>query len=377
MSIFDAADGVVGRPASHVAPYDHSLSRRPKRQARPIDNPAVEDFSLHLVGRDPAFRAALDLIRRLAKYGASVLIQGETGTGKELAARAIHYLGPGEQGPFVPVHCGAIPDELCENEFFGHVRGAYTGAQEAKPGILAAAEGGTLFLDEIECLSPRMQAILLRVLQDHVYRPLGSTNLVQGRFRIIAASNRNLAAMVRSGELRQDLFYRLSVLSVTLPSLRQRASDIPILARHFIGKFARQYGVAEKSLGPAALEALTAHPWPGNVRELENLIHRQFLLCEGATLDFGEAALRDDASPMPADPPCGADMLHIPRGIGFRQAKETVIAEFERRYLLRLMKDSVGNISQAARRSGKERSTLRRLLKKYDIAARDWLTPTD
>ncbi|MBI5936901.1 MAG: sigma-54-dependent Fis family transcriptional regulator [Betaproteobacteria bacterium] len=352
----------MGDQTNHGPLFGDARAAKAKRRAEP-------DFSPHLIGQDAKFREALHTIRRLAKYGATVLIQGETGTGKELAARAIHYLSPGEQGPFVPVHCGAIPDELCENEFFGHAKGAYTGAQESKSGILAAAEGGTLFLDEIECLSPRAQAILLRVMQDHVYRPLGSTSLVQGRFRIIAASNRNLGAMMHAGELRQDLFYRLTVLSVTLPSLRQRPSDIPVLARHFIGKFARQYGLPEKAVSPAALTALMRHTWPGNVRELENFIHRQFVMNEGGILEFNESALCDDAqTPLPDS---ADDGLPITQGVGFRQAKEAAIAEFERRYLIRLMKDCVGNISQAARIAGKERSTLRRLLKKHGIAARD------
>ena len=194
---------------------------------RPITEQSAEDFSSHLIGEDPVFRKTLQAIQRQAGYGVTVLIQGETGTGKELAARAIHYLGPDDRGPFVPVHCGAISDDLCENELFGHVKGAYTGAQATKPGILAAAEGGTLFLDEIECLSLRMQSILLRVLQDHAYRPLGSTSLIQGRFRVVAASNRNLAAMVRSGELREDLFHRLNVLGVTMPSRASGSATSP------------------------------------------------------------------------------------------------------------------------------------------------------
>ncbi len=369
MPIFDASDGAMGGHTNNALAI--GADSRPRIARRAGNITADEHFSPHLIGQDAKFREALHTIRRLAKYGATVLIQGETGTGKELVARAIHYLRPGEQGPFVPVHCGAIPDELCENEFFGHAKGAYTGAQENKSGILATAEGGTLFLDEIECLSPRMQAILLRVLQDHAYRPLGSTKLVQGRFRIIAASNRNLAAMVRTGELRQDLYYRLSVLSVNLPSLRQRPNDIPVLACHFIGKFARQYNMPEKPLSPAALKALTSHAWPGNVRELENFIHRQFLLNEGGTLEFTDSALLDEAQPMPADTPVEPDGLAIPQGVGFRQAKETVIAEFERRYLLQLMRDCAGNISQAARIAGKERSTLRRLLKKHGVSSHD------
>ena len=370
MSIFDVASAAgSAKTTGRRASLANTVPSHARHMGRPITEQSAEDFSSHLIGEDPVFRKTLQAIQRQAGYGVTVLIQGETGTGKELAARAIHYLGPDDRGPFVPVHCGAISDDLCENELFGHVKGAYTGAQATKPGILAAAEGGTLFLDEIECLSLRMQSILLRVLQDHAYRPLGSTSLIQGRFRVVAASNRNLAAMVRSGELREDLFHRLNVLGVTMPSLRQRISDIPLLARHFIGKFARQYGVPEKTLSETALRAMMRHSWPGNVRELENTVHRQFLLCECAVLYFNEASLQDNTDAPPSDLRNQPGSLPIPHGVGFRQAKETVIAEFERRYLTQLMSETAGNISRAARVSGKERSTLRRLLKKYAINA--------
>jgi DNA-binding NtrC family response regulator len=331
----------------------------------------TERFSDQLVGEAPAFRQALEMARRVAQYGATVLLAGETGTGKELVARAIHYLGACRDGPLVPVNCGAIPEGLAENELFGHARGAYTGAHTSYTGVIAAAEGGTLFLDEIECLSLKCQAALLRVMQDMSYRPLGSDRLVQGRLRIVVASNRDLARMVRDGGFRQDLYFRLSVLRIDLPALRDRASDVPLLARHFVRKFAGQYQLPEKRLGRAAERILLAYDWPGNVRELENFIHRAFLLSEGAELDIREADLAPPNEACPRmDPPGGphADQIVVPQGKTFSAAKAEVIADFERRYLTRLLHECGGNVSLAARLAGKERHTLRRLLQKYGLA---------
>ncbi len=334
--------------------------------------PGLDRFADQLVGQSPAFRQALTTVQRVAQFGAIVLLTGETGTGKELVARAIHYLGAFRDGPLVPVNCGAIPEGLAENELFGHARGAYTGAHQHHPGVIAAAEGGTLFLDEIECLSLKCQAALLRVLQDQSYRPLGSDRTVQGRLRIIVASNRDLAGMVRDGGFRQDLYFRLSVLRINLPALRERASDIPLLARHFIRKFAGQYQLPEKRLSRAAEAALMTHPWPGNVRELENFIHRAFLMIEGAELDFNEQSLSglDGTGPPQASQlvHCDDDQIVLPQGKTFSAAKAEVIADFERRYLTRLMHDCGGNVSLAARLAGKERHTLRRLLQKHGLS---------
>jgi DNA-binding NtrC family response regulator len=337
----------------------------------PEADPGLDRFANQLVGESPVFRQALATVQRVAQFGATVLLAGETGTGKELVARAIHYLGAFRDGPLVPVNCGAIPEGLAENELFGHARGAYTGAHQHHAGVIAAAEGGTLFLDEIECLSLRCQAALLRVLQDQSYRPLGSDRTVQGRLRIIVASNRDLAAMVRDGGFRQDLYFRLSVLRIGLPALRERASDIPLLARHFIRKFAGQYQLPEKRLSRAAEAALMTHPWPGNVRELENFIHRAFLMSEGAELDVSQQSLSalDGSGPPQSSQSvrCDGDQIVLPQGKTFSAAKAEVIADFERRYLTRLMHDCGGNVSLAARLAGKERHTLRRLLQKHGL----------
>jgi two-component system, NtrC family, response regulator GlrR len=321
---------------------------------------------LHLVGRAPAFLDSLRLIRRFAESDLTVLVLGETGTGKELAARAIHYLGRRRDRPFVPINCGAIPDSLVENELFGHARGAFTDGREGAPGLIADAEGGTLFLDEVETLSPKAQVALLRFLQDGIYRPLGARVPVKGNVHVVAASNLDLAALVEKGEFRRDLMYRLQIGALRMPPLRERRSDIAVLAQHFVRKLCRQYGRPERSLDAAALAVLERHDWPGNVRELENVIHRQFVLSDSTVMPIDEACLRASGDPPPA--PEAA----VPYEIGFRRAKERVIEAFERDYVRWALEETGGNVSAAARRSEKERRTFGKLLKKYGIDRRSY-----
>jgi DNA-binding NtrC family response regulator len=301
-------------------------------------------------------------MRKSAGCDATVLLQGETGTGKEMAARAIHYLGMRRTFPFIPVNCGALPESLVENEFFGHARGAFTDARDARQGLVAQAQGGTLFLDEVEALSHKAQVALLRFLQDFEYRPLGGSEARTADVRIIAAGNADLAALARAGRFRQDLLFRLNVLPIDMPPLRSRGADVIALAEVFVQRFARLYRKPPKSLQSDASARLLAHPWPGNVRELENLIHREFLLTDGPTLHL----------------PC----LHAPAGLQaqagdavageltvatFQDAKASAIARFERAYFTELLARTRGNISQAARISGKERSRLGKMLKKYGL----------
>jgi DNA-binding NtrC family response regulator len=320
----------------------------------------------NLIGTAPLFLQALELMRRYAACDASVLVQGETGTGKELAARAIHYLGPRRDGPFVPVNCGAIPDSLVENELFGHARGAFTDARDAGSGVIADAEGGTLFLDEVEALSSRGQVALLRFLQDQTYRPLGGGRTVSANVRVIAASNENLLAMQARGQFRRDLFFRLNIMALEMPPLRERPGDVVLLAEHFVRRLNFQQPEARRRLAPDSLAVLTAHDWPGNIRELENLIHREFLLASGPTICIArlQAAGTPPKQPMFESPPLAVDIFS---GEGFSRAKARVIAEFERSFLSRLLADSGGNVSLAARRCGKERRSFGKLLKKYGI----------
>ncbi|HTU67553.1 MAG TPA: sigma-54 dependent transcriptional regulator [Steroidobacteraceae bacterium] len=331
-----------------------------------------EDLSnLNLIGASRAFRDALQLIQRVARSDATVLIQGETGTGKELAARAIHYLGARRNFPFIPVNCGALPDQLVENELFGHARGAYTDAREATAGLIADAEGGTLFLDEVEALSPRAQVAMLRFLQDGTFRPVGGRQQQQARVRIIAASNVNLSDLVRAGSFRADLLFRLRLMDVDLPPLRERVGDLALLSDHFLRKLGALYR-DNKRLDAASFDALGRHDWPGNVRELENVLHREYLLSDDDVIrvraySFHSSSARRMTLPAEETPDA------LPEDTGefeiadFGRAKAQAIGEFERAYLLDAMQRFGGNVSQAARSCGKERRAFGKLLKKYGI----------
>jgi len=323
---------------------------------------SMEDFdALNLVGNSPALLHVLELTKRFAGCDATVLLQGETGTGKELVARAIHYLGARRDFPFIPVNCGALPDGLVERELFGHARGAFTDARDAKPGLIAEAQAGTLFLDEIEVLTPKAQVALLRFLQDLEYRPLGGAVVRDCNVRIIAASNANLGKLATDGHFRRDLLFRLDVLSIDLPPLRERRHDVVILAEKFLMRFGRQYR-RPKTLHPDAVARLLGHDWPGNVRELENLMHREFLMTDGPTIHLQCLAPRDPGREENRD--AASSRLTASR---FQEAKGCAIANFERAYIVELLSRTQGNISQAARIAGKERSRLGKLVKKYGL----------
>jgi DNA-binding NtrC family response regulator len=311
-----------------------------------------EEFArLNLGGDSTTWRAALHRVRRIAGHEATTLIEGETGTGKELVARAIHYLGPRRDFPFIPLNCGALPDTLVESELFGHERGAFTDARERRGGLVEEARGGTLFLDEVEAMSPHVQVVLLRFLQDHTYMPLGGRTLAKAEVRIIAASNADLAREVERGRFRRDLWFRLRVLEVRLPPLRERIGDVTMLAQTFVDRFSRAHQRGPRRLSASSLQALEAHDWTGNVRELESLILREFLLHEGG----------DELEITMASAPASAVTTD------FKRAKELAVAEFERNYLQRLLASANGNISLAARMSRKNRSALNKLVKKHGI----------
>jgi PAS domain S-box-containing protein len=238
-----------------------------------------------LVSRSSSMRRVFDVLPQIASSSATVLIHGETGTGKELLARAIHSTSPRQHKPFVPVNCGALPDTLLESELFGYVKGAFTGAGKDKPGRFALAEGGTVFLDEIGDISPALQVRLLRVLQERTYEPLGGTEVRHADVRIIAATHRDLAALIRKGSFREDLFYRLNVVKLDLPPLRERREDIPLLVAHFVARFNRRQGKSVAGVTPDVMALLMAHDYPGNVRELENLVERAFVLCNTGKIE--------------------------------------------------------------------------------------------
>ncbi|KQU77074.1 MULTISPECIES: sigma 54-interacting transcriptional regulator [unclassified Rhizobacter] len=312
-----------------------------------------------LIGRSPPFLHALALMERMAHCEAPVLIQGETGTGKELAARAIHYHSARREGPFVPLNCGAVPEALIESELFGCERGAFTDARQARSGLVAAAVGGTLFLDELDSLPLRAQVSLLRFLQDYRYRPVGGTRECTGDVRIIAAASPRLNEMLNTGAFRDDLAFRLNVLLLEMPPLRERAGDARILADHFIARHARQHDRPLRRLHAQSLRWLEAYPWPGNVRELDNRVQRALLLSDDEELLL-------DPGAMPAARPAAAD-AHDDTVHAFNEARERALQCFERDYLQRLMQATDGNVTHAARLAGKERRSLGKLLKKHGI----------
>ncbi len=323
----------------------------------------VGEFALlSMVGASRVFNECVRRIGRIAVRDASVLIEGETGSGKEMAARAIHYLGSRRDHPFIPVNCGAIPDTLIEAEFFGHGRGAFTDAREARAGLIAQAQGGTLFLDEIDALSAKAQVSLLRFLQDQTYRPVGRDVELKADVRIIAATNKTLAELAKGDRFRGDLLYRLNILYLYIPPLREREGDPELLAQHFLRHYAKKYKLPSKRFTPETLGWIRTHDWPGNVRELENTVHREFLLCEGEEIHFSLAA-NEHAHDVTGNEPVAA----LCPELDFKSAKAKAIEEFERAYVLHMLSVAHGNISAAARLAKKERRAFGKLLKKYGI----------
>jgi transcriptional regulator with PAS, ATPase and Fis domain len=309
-----------------------------------------------LIGESATFQEVLRQIPLFARCDATVLLEGETGTGKEVCARALHYLSPRSDHPFVPVNCGAIPLELVENELFGHERSAYTGATQTQQGLVAAAEGGTLFLDEIDSLTAAAQVKLLRLLEQKEYRPLGSTCSRTADVRLLAATNTESAACVRAGRLRQDFYYRLNVLQVRLPPLRERPGDVLLLARHFLARFAARLHQPVPTLSEPALKTLLGHDWPGNVRELEHVLERAVVLAAGRSV-IGRA---DIVLPLVSEP----------QPQSFRDAKARAVARFERTYIENLLAAFQGNITRAAQAGQKNRRAFWELIRKYGIDPR-------
>jgi DNA-binding NtrC family response regulator len=339
--------------AANVLPRAWRLLKQ-NRPAQEMRAPREREPGLkQLIGRSPAFVTQVENIPLLAKCEANVLIVGETGTGKELYARGIHYCSARAGRPFMPVNCGAIPVDLIENELFGHERGAFTSASNLQTGLIAEANGGTLFLDEIDSLPIIAQVKLLRFLQEKEYRPLGSTRMRQANVRIIAASNLDLQEAVGNGKVRQDLYYRLNVISLSLPPLRDRREDIPLLAHHFLDKYSTEFNKQTLAFTPEALNSLMVYNWPGNIRELEHVIERAIVLCEGPNIRISDLAISTSQS--------------FEHRESLQQAKAKEIARFEMNYIKGLLCACKGNITKAAEVAQKNRRAFWQLIQKHKI----------
>jgi DNA-binding NtrC family response regulator len=324
----------------------------------------------NMVGASRAFLSSIVHLAEVARSHEPVLITGETGTGKELVARAIHNLSGRANSPFIPLNCGSLVDTLLEVELFGHERGAFTGAHRFHHGLLTQAARGTLFLDEIDTLPMKAQIDLLRVLQDRRFRPVGSTQEKRLEARLLGACNTSLTQLTSTGQFRADLYYRLCVFSIHLPPLRQRPEDIPVLAQHFLSKHLPPHKAGLRLSGEAE-EYLMRCEWPGNIRELENTIIRAIQLAQGHTIDR-----RDLILPFEKSGP-GDIVNGTPSVKNFRAMKREVLESFERTYLVRLMTEHRGNITLAARAAGKERRDLGRLLKKHQLDAKGFRSSSD
>ena len=350
----DQLEVVIRRALSHRALVEEN--RRLHQQVR-----EQEAFS-GIVGSSVAMRRVLALVEKVAASDANVFITGESGTGKELVAKAIHQASARNRRTFVPIDCAALPETLLESELFGYEKGAFTGAVQSKVGLMEHASGGTLFLDEVTELARSLQAKLLRALQERTIRRVGGTELRAVDVRILSASNRDLDTVVREGLFREDLLYRLQVVTIELPPLRDRTEDIPLLARYFFTQLSVQASKRLEGISSAAMMVLEAYQWPGNVRELRNVVERAITLTESThitPLDLPPALLAA------AEEAPGAES-----GVGeFQREKQGLIAQFEREYTQRLLEDVGGNVAEAARRAGMERPAFHRLMRKYAIEA--------
>jgi len=316
---------------------------------------------LPIIDFSPPITSITKMIAQVAKSTATILISGESGTGKELVAKAIHYHSNRKNKPFITVNCTAMPEQIIESELFGHVKGSFTGAWKDKRGIVEEADQGTLFLDEIGALNMAMQAKLLRLLQEGEYKPVGGLTTKQADIRFVAATNQDLKKLIEAKQFREDLYYRLNVINLHLPPLRDRKENIPILAYHFLEKFNSLNNKKIGGIDPEAISALMSKSWPGNIRELENCIERGVILCQSDTIKISDILPQEPVAH--TSPLVGRNIYTLP----FKEAKNIIIKAFHSKYINRILQQNKGNISKAAEQAELQRQYLHRLIKEEDI----------
>jgi DNA-binding NtrC family response regulator len=319
----------------------------------------------NLIGAGKSMQRVFETMQKVAETDLTVLVRGESGTGKELVAQALHNRSSRNDRPFVAVNCAAISRELVESELFGHEKGAFTGADARRVGRFEAADGGTIFLDEIGDMAPETQAKVLRVLQERSFERVGGTKAIDVDVRVVAATHRNLAADVKSDRFREDLYYRLKVVEIELPPLRERSEDVPALAQRFLEQVTERLGLEKKQLGENALARLARHAWPGNVRELNNAIEQAAVLSHGAVIEEPDLNLGNEPGAVSAD-------LGDLEGLTFGDAKKRAVETFERGFLLKALRRSGGNISRAAESIGMVRQSLQQKIRELGLRSEDW-----
>jgi DNA-binding NtrC family response regulator len=336
--------------------------RNLSRENRELRGQLREKYGLgSIVGKSNAMRQVFETLQKVAKTDANVLVLGETGTGKELIARSLHAHSRRATGPFVPVDCASLPENLLENELFGHEAGAYTDARTVKPGLFEFADTGTLFLDEIGDLSIGLQAKLLRVLEERQFRRIGGNQPVNVDVRVLSATNRDLRNSIDEGTFREELYYRLNVVAITLPPLRERVEDIDLLADRFVEQYRKAAGAPVERISPEAMRMFQLYHWPGNVRELQNVVQRSVLLAEGDTIqlrDLPEYIRMSTAS---------AGVGRSWGGLTFKAAKQRWLAHFEKEYITELVRRTGGNVTRAAELANMNRKTIQRIMNKYGL----------
>jgi len=337
------------------------------RENRMLRDRVERDFGWGgLIGSGPAMQAVFEMIQKVAATDLTVLVRGESGTGKELVAQALHQASPRKDEPFVAVNCAAISRELVESELFGHEKGAFTGADARRVGRFEAADGGTIFLDEIGDMAPETQAKVLRVLQERSFERVGGTKPIDVDVRVVAATHRDLEKDVRDGGFREDLYYRLKVVEVMIPPLRERREDLPALIARFLDQLAERLGRDPVTVSPAALAALARHSWPGNVRELRNFIEQAAVLAAGDSIEESDAHFARSPHAVGGDPD---------PTLPFGEAKKQAVEAFERRFLLRALRTHQGNISRTAEAIGMVRQSLQQKIRELGLRDEDWSQP--